>query len=213
LWILEVLVPTGSGTISEAAVQPIARPGRVVVVVTVPEHRGEAFVSASTGDDAASFDTYFRTSKGPLVAMAFLLTGDLPTAQDLTQEAFLRTWSRWSRIRGYDDPQAWTRRVLYNLIVSRSRANGVRRRAAAAPRSAPPPDELHLMLAAALRSLPENQMRALVLHDGAGMSVKETAAEMKVPEGTVKSWLSRGRSAAAMSLASATSPSEEDHAD
>ena len=49
--------------------------------------------------------------------MAFMLTGDLGTAQDLTQEAFLRTWVRWSRVAKYDDPLGWTRRVLYNLAV------------------------------------------------------------------------------------------------
>ena len=171
----------------------------------------EAFVSASDDDDSASFDAFFRAAKQPLVTMAYLLTGDLQAAQDLTQEAFLRTWSRWTRINKYDDPQAWTRRVLYNLIVSKGRSNKVRRRVVELPRSVPPPNESHLMLATALRSLPENQMRALVLHDGAGMSVQEVAFEMKVPDGTVKSWLSRGRSAAALSLTSSASPAKEGH--
>jgi RNA polymerase sigma-70 factor, ECF subfamily len=186
----------------DVTVQPIAALVRVVGVATVPEDRAEAFVQESTDDEATSFDAFFRRTRQPLVAMAYLLTGDLQTAQELTQEALLRTWSRWARIRGYDDPEAWTRRVLRNLIVSKSRSNKIRRRRAGAPRSVPPPDESHLVLAAALRLLPENQMRALVLHDGAGMSVQEVASEMKVPEGTVKSWLSRGRAAAALALAS-----------
>jgi len=163
-------------------------------------------VKETMDDESASFDAFFRRSRRPLVAMAYLLTGDMQTAQDLTQEALLRTWSRWARIRTYDDPQAWTRRVLYNLIVSKARSNKVRRKPADVPRSVPPPDESHLLLAAALRSLPENQMRALVLHDGAGMSVQDVAAEMKVPEGTVKSWLSRGRSTAALRLTSSSPP-------
>jgi RNA polymerase sigma-70 factor (ECF subfamily) len=161
----------------------------------------EAVLTRSEDDDSASFDAFFRTAKTPLVSMAYLLCGDLQTAQDLTQEALLRTWSRWSRIRGYDDPQAWTRRVLYNLVISWARGAKHRRRPVQSSRSVPPPDESHLMLAAALRSLPRDQRRALVLHDGAGLSVKEVASEMKVPEGTVKSWLSRGRDAAAHSLA------------
>jgi RNA polymerase sigma-70 factor (ECF subfamily) len=191
--------------------QPIGELGRVVVVVTVPEDRAEAFVSAVDGDDSASFDAYFRTAMQSLIGMAYLLTGDLQVAQDLTQEAFLRTWSRWHRISKYDDPLAWTRRVLYNLIISRSRSNKVRRRSVDAPRSVPPPDESHLMLAAALRSLPETQMRALILHDGAGLSVREVAFEMKVPEGTVKSWLSRGRSTAARSLNASSTPKGDGH--
>ena len=157
-------------------------------------------MSASKEDNSASFDAFFRTAKAQLVSMAYLLCGDLQAAQDLTQEAFLRTWSRWPRIRGYDDPQAWTRRVLYNLVISHGRNIKVRRRPVDSPRSVPPPDESHLMLAAALRALPEDQMQALILHDGAGLSVQEVAFAMKVPEGTVKSWLSRGRTAAAHSL-------------
>jgi RNA polymerase sigma-70 factor (ECF subfamily) len=157
-------------------------------------------MNASKEDDSTSFDAFFRTAKTPLVSMAYLLSGDLQVAQDLTQEALLRTWSRWPRIRRYDDPLAWTRRVLHNLIISWARGAKVRRRPVQAPRSVPPPDESHLMLAAALRSLPQDQMRALVLHDGAGLSVKEVASEMNVPEGTVKSWLNRGRAAAAHSL-------------
>lgn len=180
--------------------QPIVALGRVVVMVLAGEDRAEAVLSASEDDDSASFDAFFRTAKTPLVSMAYLLCGDLQTAQDLTQEALLRTWSRWPRIRGYDDPQAWTRRVLYNLVISWARGAKLRRRPLQSSRSVPPPDESHLMLAAALRSLPRNQRRALVLHDGAGLSVKEVASEMKVPEGTVKSWLSRGRVAAAHSL-------------
>jgi RNA polymerase sigma-70 factor (ECF subfamily) len=174
----------------------------------VPEDQAEAFVNASKEDDSVSFDAFFRAAKTPLVSMAYLLCGDLQAAQDLTQEAFLRTWSRWPRIRRYDDPQAWTRRVLYNLIISRGRSIKVRRRPVESPRSVPPPDESHLMLAAALRALPQDQMRALILHDGAGLSVQEVAFEMKVPEGTVKSWLSRGRTAAAHSLTTRSTPRE-----
>ena len=68
------------------------------------------------------------------------------------------------------------------------------------------------MLAAALRALPENQMMAIVLHDGAGMSVHEVALDMQVPEGTVKSWLSRGRADAAARLGQAPK-GREGHAD
>ena len=169
-------------------------------------------MSDRTDSEAESFDAFFRSMKTPLLAMAYVLTGSLPTAQDLTQEALLRTWTRWSRIEKYDDPQAWTRRVLHNLIMNHKRSDKVRRTAVEQPRSSPPPDEIHLVLAEALRSLPENQMRAILLHDGAGMSVRDVAIQMLVPEGTVKSWLSRGRASAAHALNASSTPPKEDHA-
>lgn len=134
----ELSRPAGPGqpvrtAVLPAPVQPIAAVERVAGVVTVPGDRPEAYLTRATDDGSASFDAYFRQSRQPLVAMAYLLTGDMQTAQDLTQEALLRTWSRWARIGDYDDPQAWTRRVLYNLIVSKARSNKVRRRPAGSP--------------------------------------------------------------------------------
>jgi RNA polymerase sigma-70 factor (ECF subfamily) len=41
--------------------------------------------------------------------------------------------------------------------------------------------------------LPRQQREALVLHDGIGLSAAEVAIELGVPEGTVRSWLSRSR--------------------
>ncbi len=161
-------------------------------------------------EGTVSFDAFFARSKQQLVATAYLFTGDLQRAQDLAQEALLRAWSRWERVGSYDDPLGWTRRVLHHLAVSDARRETYRRKPVDGPRSIPGPDEGHLVLAAALRLLPEEQMRALVLHDGAGMSVRDVAAEMRVPEGTVKSWLSRGRAAAASSLR-ASSAVKESH--
>jgi RNA polymerase sigma-70 factor, ECF subfamily len=162
--------------------------------------------------DADSFDKFFRATKQSLLAMAYVLTGDLATAQDLAQEALLRAWARWPRISKYDDPHAWTRRVLHNLAVDKKRSEKIVRNVPEPQRSSPPPDELHLTLAAALRSLPAKQSMALVLHDGVGMSVHEVAAEMSVPEGTVKSWLSRGRASAAEALNPSVTPAKESHA-
>jgi RNA polymerase sigma-70 factor (ECF subfamily) len=45
----------------------------------------------------------------------------------------------------------------------------------------------------ALRTLPVKQRHALLLHHVVGLSVAEVAREMGAPDGTVKSWLSRGR--------------------
>jgi RNA polymerase sigma-70 factor (ECF subfamily) len=52
-----------------------------------------------------------------------------------------------------------------------------------------------------MRSLPGDQAKALLLHDGLDMTVGEVALELGVPEGTVKSWLSRSRKVVAERLA------------
>ena len=59
------------------------------------------------------------------------------------------------------------------------------------------PDEARVALMAALRRLPEDQRRAIVLHHLCDLPVRDVAAEVGVPEGTIKARLSRGRTALA----------------
>jgi RNA polymerase sigma factor (sigma-70 family) len=146
------------------------------------------------------YDAFFRASWGRLQGQAYVLTGSMEQAQDLTQEAMLRSWTHWGRIAGYEDPEGWTRRVLHNLCIQSWRSSRLRRRPVPEVAQATDVPDDHLQLAAALRLLPGDQARALLLHDGLGMTVAETARELDVPEGTVKSWLSRARRKVAASL-------------
>lgn len=153
-----------------------------------------------------AYDAFFQASWARLQGQAYVLTGSLEQAQDLTQEALLRAWTHWDRIAGYEDPEGWTRRVLHNLCIQswrRSqtrRFDGPRHTATAAASSTDEVPQDHVILAQAMRHLPGEQARALLLHDGLGMTVVETARELGVPEGTVKSWLSRTRKTVAADL-------------
>ena len=80
-----------------------------------------------------------------------------------------------TRVRGYDEPAAWVRRVAINRLRNRDR--GLLRRAAAMVRleslfePAVAPVEPPLDLAAALRRLPERQRVAVALHYVDGLPV------------------------------------------
>lgn len=152
-------------------------------------------------DPEDGYLVFFNAAKASLVGSAYLYTGNIDEAHDLVQEVLLRARKNWPKLRSYDDPQAWARKVLHNLAVSRWRRHRVRRAASLPSASeADPPDVAHLDLVRALRRLPVAQRRALILHDVEGLSVAEVATEMSVPEGTVRSWLSRGRNALAKDL-------------
>lgn len=153
-------------------------------------------------DAKAEFERFFATVKGSLMGQAYLLTGDMEEARDLVQEALLRAWKNWSRVRGFDDPQAWARRVLHNLAIGSWRRERSRSRAGVeAPASTPAPSVTYLDLVDALGRLPAKQRRALVLHDVVGLPVAEVAIELRTREGTVRSWLSRSRAFLAAELA------------
>ncbi|MGP0003871.1 MAG: RNA polymerase sigma factor [Acidimicrobiales bacterium] len=99
------------------------------------------------------------------------------------------------RIATYDDPEAFVRRVAFNL------AKNQWRRVKRTLLRASPPDRAdatadpaeHQDLVAALLTLSIHEREAIVLHYLAGQSIDEIAKDLSVPTGTVKSWLARGR--------------------
>lgn len=155
----------------------------------------------SQEEDESEFDALYRRISPRIMGQAYAITGNRAAAEDLVQEAFGRAWLRWSRVRRLDNPEAWVRRVMMNQAISTWRK-------ASRPHLREPwlgdadgPDVDALWLAGALAKLPRNQCRAVVLHDAGGLTVPEIAHELRVPTGTVKSWISRGRAALSVLLA------------
>jgi RNA polymerase sigma-70 factor, ECF subfamily len=155
--------------------------------------------------NAAEFDELYASSYARLVAQLHALVGSRDEAEECVQEAFVRAWSHRRRLQTAQGPEAWVRTTAYRLGVSRWRrvVRGRRPadRAITPSPTAPPLSEAHVAVVSALRSLPEEQRVALVLHHFADLPVAEVARETGVPEGTVKARLSRGRAALAALLA------------
>lgn len=154
--------------------------------------------------DSAGFDGFYVGSRPRLLRQLTAMTADPELAKDALQEAYERAWQRWGRVRGLDEPEAWVRTVAWRVAVSHHRRATVaarflpmlRRDPAALPVAS---DEV-LDVQEALRTLPPEQRRALVLHHMAGRAVEDIAQETGVAVGTVKSRLSRGRAALAEAL-------------
>jgi DNA-directed RNA polymerase specialized sigma24 family protein len=64
------------------------------------------------------FEAFYQASYHRLVGQLTTLTGSLEDAEDAVQEAFARASTRWARLRDYDAPEAWVRRVAFNLATS-----------------------------------------------------------------------------------------------
>lgn len=139
------------------------------------------------------FDEFYRSCRDRVAVQIAALTGDRVEALDHVQEAFVRAWSRWPHVSTLDNPEGWVRRVAYNLAVSRFRR--ARRLVLGTDRieGAVEFDDSGRTVLDALARLPRREREALVLKHMVGLSVAEIATELDSPEGTVKSWLSRGR--------------------
>ena len=146
--------------------------------------------------DTEGFEEFYRVTVGRLLGQLFPVTGDLHEAEEIVQEAYARASTHWARLRDYDVPEAWVRRVAMNLAADRGRR--LQRQARALLRAGPPPvvppaSVEAVALAEALRTLPIHQRQAIVLHHLVDLPVEEVAAILGTRAGTVKSWLARGR--------------------
>jgi RNA polymerase sigma-70 factor, ECF subfamily len=169
--------------------------GRKGSVVTLLDGSTLGSLSDSGPPRGGGFEDFYAAYFRSLTIQLFAYTGDMATAQDMVQEAFCRALARWKRVAAMDDPAAWVRRVAWNLATSRWRRTRTAAQFARRHReehvAAPSPDRV--ALAQALRALPAQQRRAVILHYLADLPISDIARQEGVAEGTVKSWLHRGR--------------------
>ena len=141
------------------------------------------------------FDDFYRQQREGLVRLCFLATLDRETAADAAQEAMLRAFANWDRLRD-QMALAWVRRVALN--VCRSRWRRAQRELKLVPRLFTLPARVGPSdpdLVEALRRLPLRQREAVVLRYWGGLSIEECATIMGVSVGAVNQHLTRARGA------------------
>jgi RNA polymerase sigma-70 factor (sigma-E family) len=135
------------------------------------------------------------------VRLAYLLTGDRATAEDLVQDAFVRLAGRLVHLRDPGAFDAYLRRTVVNLSNSHFRRKRVERMYLERARAAVEPDtarwparsvEDREELWEALGRLPQRQRAAIVLRFYEDLSEAQVAEILKCRPGTVKSLVSRG---------------------
>ncbi len=146
---------------------------------------------------ARDLDELYAASYRRLVVQLYALCGDVVEAEDAVQEAFVAAIRRRRQLEQVTNPEAWLRTVAVNRLRGGWRHAAVVRRFRAAVPGPQAPVEVgpdHVALVRALGRLDDDQRRVVVLHHLADLGTAQIAAELGVPEGTVKSRLSRARS-------------------
>jgi RNA polymerase sigma-70 factor, ECF subfamily len=153
-----------------------------------------------------SFEALYAHEYPALVAIAIALSGSRHDGEDLVQDTMVRTFLHWKRVQTFPNPMAWCVKVLTNLSRDRWRRSRYEQRAWArsGPLLLPPstagPSVEHLEFWDAVRVLPKRWRMTMVLFYAGDRSISEVASTLGVPEGTVRSDLSRARQALAKQL-------------
>jgi RNA polymerase sigma-70 factor (ECF subfamily) len=152
---------------------------------------------AAEAVDLGAFDRFYADTVHRTLALARSLTRDWGAAEDLVQDAYADAHRRWDAVGAYEDPGAWVRRAVLNRAASRWRRIG--REVAAITRFAgrrrleEADTAIDHDFWDAVRSLPPQQMKAVVLYYVDDLSVDETADALRCSAGSVKTHLSRAR--------------------
>jgi RNA polymerase sigma-70 factor (sigma-E family) len=152
--------------------------------------------------DELAFRSFVVEHQSVLRRRAFLLCGNWADGDELAQEALARVYVAWPRITPGAE-MAYTRRTMLNLHLNdqRKRRREVLTDATPEPAVAGPDQELALTLVELLKGLPDRQRSVLVLRFWEDLTVPQIAETTGMPEGTIKSHISRGLAAMRTRLA------------
>ncbi|TSB40737.1 hypothetical protein, partial [Streptomyces benahoarensis] len=131
----------------------------------------------------AAFDALYTHHAEALIRQAYLLTGRPRRAQEAVERAFRLAWQRWPEVAVDPDPVSWVRAAAHEYALSpwhglRTGGRAAERPTPTAP-APPPTGPGDRALLGALLELPAPYRRALVLHDGVGLGLRATAAEVE----------------------------------
>jgi len=169
-----------------------------------------SLVARCLARDDAAWEEMVKTHTRRVYALCYRFTGSDSEAQDLTQEVFLRVFRSLKSFRaGEGSLVVWLARLTRNLLIDHYRRRRQDRLTESIEAQLPVLEERHALggrtegllagreagevLERALAKLSPELRETLILRDLEEMEYREIAQVLKVPEGTVKSRLNRGR--------------------
>jgi len=162
-------------------------------------------VQRARDGDVHAFERLYRENVGRVYALCVRLTRNPATAEDCTQDTFIRAWRALGRFEIRSAFGTWLHRIAVNVVLSRRRSPtsteasaaaapvpGSGRAAAEAEWTLDTPVEV-AEIEQAIGELPEGARDVLVLSGIYGYSHAEVAGMLGVAEGTCKAQLHRAR--------------------
>ena len=158
---------------------------------------GAQAMETDVAEASPRFEDFFATEHARLFAAMCFVTGDRQEAEEIMQDAFLRLWERWDRVR-LDDPSAYLFRTAMNVFRNRYRrtALGLRKTLSLVPDddAFATVDDRDLVVRA-LGTLTADQRAALLLTGYVGLTSEEAGRMLGMRAGTVRTLATRARAA------------------
>ena len=148
-------------------------------------------------DRVTDFESWMAARQHRLLRTAYLLTGDVHSAEDLTQTTLAKVYLAWDRVSSAHSVDAYARKMMVNEHTSMWRRMWRHREVVSdtsahdVPVAAEEYDGVGAALWDAVTALPERQRAVVVLRYYEQLSEKEAADALGVSVGTVKSQASR----------------------
>ena len=157
--------------------------------------------------DPARDPTGFVRATQPEVWRFTAALVDPASADDLTQETFLRAFRGLADFAGRSSARTWLLAIARHVCADHIRTLQRRRRLdARLPEPSPVPDAAGVVGALdLLRGLPDERREAFVLTQLVGLSYEEAADSCGVPVGTIRSRVARARMQLVAAVAAGTS--------
>ncbi|WP_041831794.1 SigE family RNA polymerase sigma factor [Actinoplanes sp. N902-109] len=148
-------------------------------------------------DRDTEFRDFVTAQMEPLRGLAYLTCGDWQAAEDAVLTALAKLYVKWRRI---DNPGAYARTAVVRAAIDETRRPWWRREHAQSDAMPDRPSlrddtsvvDERLRIREALQKVPARLRAVLTLRYLEGLSIQETAEALGCPEGTVKSYTSRG---------------------
>lgn len=154
----------------------------------------------TTSSRDEQYAAFVAARQAHLRRVAYALCGDWHRAEDVLQTSLVKLYLAWPRIHSAGREEAYARQIIVRATIDEARRPWRRRERSGieerdVPARADLPYEERSALLDALHELPTMQRRVVVLRYWLGLSVEETATDLGISTGTVKSHSSRGLTA------------------
>jgi len=171
------------------------------VMQETPVQWEAALVERARGGDVRAFERLYREHAGRVYGLCLRLTGNVATAEDCVQEAFINAWRALGRFEARSAFGTWLHRIAVNVVLARRRRASVIVDPPGPDQGGDPADGEWTFdtpvevsqIEAAIAELPDGARDVLVLSAIYGYSHAETAQMLGIAEGTCKAQLHRAR--------------------